>query len=472
MCDRSCVKEVGLRWRPVMALLLFVAGYGGGIAAAYGQAPTVTLAAPPGTTVNRTVALTATPTAAGVTSVEFLVDGTVIGAATAAPYTANWDTSTSADGVHSLTARVTDAANAVATSAPVSVTVNNNPVINLFLTPDEVFPRPTSTASGLGQLTFNLITGAVTGGVSLTGVTATLAHIHQAYAGANGPIIINFAVNATDPNRWEPVAESLLTADQVTDLLAGKLYVNVHSAAFPDGEIRSQIKPADVTVVFTSLNGASVVPPVTTSAGGVGATTMDVKTSLASVHLNVTGADDATEAHVHIGAPGTNAATALLSLTKDAAAPGHWSVEQQAIAEADRAAFSANTWYLDVHTPASPGGLLRGQITLPGTLTQIQTSVFTPRCAVCHTGGGSFLPASLNLTSGAATFASLVNVASEEQPALMRVKLFDPANSYLIHKLEGATTITGSRMPLGGPFLDQATIDQVKSWIASGAPNN
>ena len=100
---------------------------------------------------------------------------------------------------------------------------------------------------------------------------------------------------------------------------------------------------------------------------------MDVKTSLATVHLNVTGADDATEAHVHIGAPGTNAATALLSLTKDAVAPGHWSIEQQAIAEADRAAFSANTWYLDVHTPASPGGLLRGQVILPATLTQIQT---------------------------------------------------------------------------------------------------
>ena len=194
MCERSCVNGVGLRWRPVMALLLFVAGYGGGIATAYGQAPTVTLAAPPGTTVNRTVALTATPTAAaGVTRVDFLVDGAVIGAATAARYTANWDTSTSADGVHSLTASVTDAANAVATSAPVPVTVNNNPVINLFLTPDEVFPRPTSTATGLGQLTFNLISGAIAGGVSLTGVTATLAHIHQAYAGSNGPVIINFA---------------------------------------------------------------------------------------------------------------------------------------------------------------------------------------------------------------------------------------------------------------------------------------
>jgi len=52
------------------------------------------------------------------------------------------------------------------------------------------------------------------------------------------------------------------------------------------------------------------------------------------------------------------------------------------------------------------------------------------------------------------------------------VKPGDPANSYLIQKLEGAPTISGQRMPFGGPYLDQATIDQIKSWIASGAPNN
>ncbi len=55
---------------------------------------------------------------------------------------------------------------------------------------------------------------------------------------------------------------------------------------------------------------------------------------------------------------------------------------------------------------------------------------------------------------------------------MLRVKPGDPANSYLVQKLEGAAGITGERMPLGGPFLDQATIDKVKSWIASGAPNN
>ena len=110
----------------------------------------------------------------------------------------------------------------------------------------------------------------------------------------------------------------------------------------------------------------------------------------------------------------------------------------------------------------------------PVTLSQIQAAVFTPLCSGCHNGSnppGGALPGSQNLTAGN-SFATLVGVSSLEQPAVRRVKAGDPDNSYLIQKLEGLAGITGSRMPLGGPFLDQATIDQIKSWIASGAPNN
>ena len=107
------------------------------------------------------------------------------------------------------------------------------------------------------------------------------------------------------------------------------------------------------------------------------------------------------------------------------------------------------------------------------TLTKLQTDIFTPKCSGCHNGSapsGGALPGSMDLRAGH-TFANVVNVASLEQPALMRVKPGEPNNSYVVHKLEG-TDITGSRMPFGGPFLDQATIDKVRSWIAAGAPNN
>jgi hypothetical protein len=79
----------------------------------------------------------------------------------------------------------------------------------------------------------------------------------------------------------------------------------------------------------------------------------------------------------------------------------------------------------------------------------------------------------MNLSSTAATFAALVNVNSLQVPSLRRVAPNDSANSYLVHKLQGTNLAPGtSRMPLGGPFLDQATIDQVKSWIDAGAQNN
>jgi len=108
------------------------------------------------------------------------------------------------------------------------------------------------------------------------------------------------------------------------------------------------------------------------------------------------------------------------------------------------------------------------------TLTQLQNQVFTPLCSGCHNGSqpaGGSLPGSQDLRAGH-TFSNIVNVASIEQPALMRVKPNNPDNSYLIHKVEGAPGIAGAQMPFGGPPLSQDTINQIRSWISSGAQNN
>jgi uncharacterized protein (TIGR03118 family) len=105
------------------------------------------------------------------------------------------------------------------------------------------------------------------------------------------------------------------------------------------------------------------------------------------------------------------------------------------------------------------------------TLAQLQAEIFTPRCTGCHNGSGGGLPGVMDLSSGS-SFGALVGVASIEAAPLLRVKPGDAANSYLVQKLEGAAGIAGSRMPLGGPFLDAATIDKVKAWINAGALNN
>ncbi len=74
----------------------------------------------------------------------------------------------------------------------------------------------------------------------------------------------------------------------------------------------------------------------------------------------------------------------------------------------------------------------------------------------------------MNSTSQSATAAALINVASLEVPALKRVLLGDPTNSYVVHKVEGTQT-SGVRMPAGGTPLTTQQIADIKAWIQAGA---
>ncbi|NRF65835.1 hypothetical protein HLB44_02425 [Aquincola sp. S2] len=116
--------------------------------------------------------------------------------------------------------------------------------------------------------------------------------------------------------------------------------------------------------------------------------------------------------------------------------------------------------------PVGEGGSGGGGLT--PTFASIQAQVLTPRCTTCHAGAAA--PVGLRLDAGS-SYALLVGVPSGEVSSLQRVAPGRPDDSYLIHKLEGRAAV-GSRMPLGGPFLDAATIAVIRDWIARGAPNN
>ena len=76
-------------------------------------------------------------------------------------------------------------------------------------------------------VTYSGMTGPLTGG-----------HFHgPAMAGSNGPVVVPFSGSLASP-----ISGSATLSDaQMADLMAGKWYVNLHTAANPGGEIRGQV---------------------------------------------------------------------------------------------------------------------------------------------------------------------------------------------------------------------------------------
>ena len=110
----------------------------------------------------------------------------------------------------------------------------------LSLTGAQEVPPVTTSASGSGTITVGA-DKSVSGSVTTSGIAATAAHIHEGAMGANGPVIVPLA--KTSDNVWSVAAGAKLTDAQYESYKAGKLYVNVHSAANKGGEIRAQLKP-------------------------------------------------------------------------------------------------------------------------------------------------------------------------------------------------------------------------------------
>jgi len=110
--------------------------------------------------------------------------------------------------------------------------------VKLTLSGANEVPPVMTSAAGSGTITVG-DDGAVSGSVTTTGVGGTAAHIHVGAAGKNGPVIVPLT---KDGDTYKVPAGAKLTAEQLASFKAGDLYVNVHSAANPGGEIRGQLK--------------------------------------------------------------------------------------------------------------------------------------------------------------------------------------------------------------------------------------
>jgi hypothetical protein len=111
--------------------------------------------------------------------------------------------------------------------------------IKVSLTGAEEVPPLSVPGSGSGS--FRVAEdGTVSGSVTTKDVAGTMAHIHRGAKGTNGPVIVPLDKNG---DTYSVPAGRKLTPQQIEDLKAGRLYVNVHTTRNKGGEVRGQLQP-------------------------------------------------------------------------------------------------------------------------------------------------------------------------------------------------------------------------------------
>ncbi len=219
-------------------------------------------------------------------------------------------------------------------------------------------PSVTTTARGIvvGSIHHNL--DSVTFGILGSGLTPNAAHIHGGLVTGTGGVILNpGAVNATIPNFYSGTLA--ITPADITKILRGESYSNMHTVANAGGEIRGQISTVLLDGVVADICGGQEVPAVTSNGQATAIMTFDRLKSIATIQAAKTGLTVST-AHVHIGAKSSNGSV-LIPLTTDFF--GNSTINTTISLARTTIADSAlnGLHYFNIHTAANAGGEIRGQ---------------------------------------------------------------------------------------------------------------
>jgi Cu/Zn superoxide dismutase len=216
--------------------------------------------------------------------------------------------------------------------------------------------------TGTGRFALNHTETELAYWVEFSGLTAaqTAAHIHNTAEG--GGIVRTLANGSPTSGVWKFTDSPALTAQRVDDLKAGNLYVNIHTTAFPSGEIRGDLLPGTCqpTCFAAHLDGAAA--GTTSVATGEGFFQLSHARNRLAYGVTTTGVVDETGAHIHSDDEGGAIVHPLdAGMTK----AGEWDGDDSpAMTQARVVSLLNDRLYVNVHTTAFPGGEIRGQLLL------------------------------------------------------------------------------------------------------------
>ena len=173
------------------------------------------------------------------------------------------------------------------TATPTATQTSGCVLFNVTLRGAQEVPPNNSPRTGSATVIVNTASNSLQYNISYSGLTSpeTAAHIHGfAPAGANAGVLFTLPVG-------NPKTGVLTYTDaQEANLLAGLTYINIHSSAFPGGELRGQLAnpaatsctsptatptatPSPTTVPATPTPTSTTVPPTVTPSPTTGSPT-------------------------------------------------------------------------------------------------------------------------------------------------------------------------------------------------------
>ncbi len=206
----------------------------------------------------------------------------------------------------------------------------------------------------------------VTYNVVMDGLTtpATMAHLHMAPAGQNGDVVVsltddidgNVISGSFDPTEFEGLLQ---------DMLDGNIYLNIHTATNPGGEIRGQLQFDAKLSHDAFLNVEQEMPaPTGSDAKGLAWASLNYTMDTLFYQGQFTGLTGEIQgAHFHEGTFGNNG-DVLIGLTDDV----EGNVLSGFVTGADVLTveninkFLSGGIYINIHTEQNPAGEIRGQV--------------------------------------------------------------------------------------------------------------
>jgi hypothetical protein len=217
---------------------------------------------------------------------------------------------------------------------------------------------PSVVSGGTGLGVFSLEGSNLTYYITFSGLSgnATGGHIHGNATPTNtAGVLIPFTVPSAPSGVVSGTAT--LSADNVAALVNGMLYVNFHTSANINGEIRGQIVPLRIGM---NLNGANEVPPIVTSASANGYLTLIGNTVFYDInYFNLSGGG--TAAHFHGPASTTNSTGVLVPINAPSGSNGNISGSVN-LTPVQLYFLLSGQLYMNMHSGLVSSGEIRNQV--------------------------------------------------------------------------------------------------------------